>query len=308
MSNTSRAISLSVSKLTKSYGDFEVIKDLDLEIRQGTIHGLVGLNGSGKTTTLECILGLQLYNSGNISVLDKHPTHLYEAAGKIVGIFDTPSLHPNLTVRQCLEHARLLCPEAARTPEKVEHLLGIEKFQNFKIKHLSLGNKRRASIAQGLLGQPELVLLDEPFNGLDAEGVDDVLNLIKTLNQREGTTFLLSSHQLPYLEQICSHIAILHQGRIAVSDEIDTLFSHDRIHVRLRCNNEGDVRELIAGVQAIEIEANDDESYLHLALENMGSADLNRMLVEAGIAVTELVIKRDSLGSLFREITSGQQS
>jgi ABC-type multidrug transport system ATPase subunit len=307
MSKTSRAVSLSVSKLAKRYGDFEVIKDLDLEVRQSAIHGLVGLNGSGKTTTLECILGLQLYNSGTISVLGKPPSHLYEAAGKIVGIFDTPSLYPNLTVRQCLEHASLLCPGPVRTPEKVEQVLGIEKFRNFKIKNLSLGNKRRASIAQGLLGHPEIILLDEPFNGLDAEGVDDVISLIKTLNERDGTTFLLSSHQLPYLEQICSHIAILHQGRIVVSDEIDKLFSHDKTRLRLKCDDNKVARELIAATESVEIESTDADGYLHLALENVAAADLNRHLVEAKIAVSELVIKRDSLGSLFRKITSEQQ-
>jgi len=123
---------------------------------------------------------------------------LHSAKGKVVGIFDTPSLHLNLTVRQSLNHAALLVESQSRTPAQVEALLGIEKISNFKVKHLSLGNKRRASIAQALLGSPDLIILDEPFNGLDAGGVDDVLALIKNLNQEEGTSFLLSSHQLPY--------------------------------------------------------------------------------------------------------------
>ena len=226
MSANISALALSVNGLNKSYGSFEVLKNLDLELKQGSILGLVGLNGSGKTTTIECILGLQEANSGSVSILNHTPQKLHETRGKIVSIFDTPSLHPNLTVRQSLEHAKLLSGSLVRTPQQVEELLGIEKYSTFKIKNLSLGNKRRASLAQALLGNPELIILDEPFNGLDAEGVDDVLALIRRLNKDKGTTFLLSSHQLPYLESICSHIAILHQGKILVSDNIDDLLAN----------------------------------------------------------------------------------
>ena len=104
-------------------------------------------------------------------------------------------------MRQNLEHASLLTA-TARTPKQVEKLLGIEKFAKFKLRKLSLGNKRRASIAHALIGNPDLIILDEPFNGLDAGGVDDVLALIRQLNETDGTSFLLSSHQLPYLENI----------------------------------------------------------------------------------------------------------
>ena len=193
---------LSVTGLYKKYGQFEVLKGLDLVLYPGAIHGLVGLNGSGKTTTLECILGLQDFDRGEIRVLGHGPRKLHAAQGRIVAIFDTPSLNPNLTVRQSLRQALLLCDGAARKPAEVEAQLGITKFSDFKIKNLSLGNKRRASIAHALLANPEIILLDEPFNGLDAGGVDEVLALIKDLNQKQGTSFLLSSHQLPYLEEI----------------------------------------------------------------------------------------------------------
>ena len=238
MSANISALALSVNGLNKSYGSFEVLKNLDLELKQGSILGLVGLNGSGKTTTIECILGLQEANSGSVSILNHTPQKLHETRGKIVSIFDTPSLHPNLTVRQSLEHAKLLSGSLVRTPQQVEELLGIEKYSTFKIKNLSLGNKRRASLAQALLGNPELIILDEPFNGLDAEGVDDVLALIRRLNKDKGTTFLLSSHQLPYLESICSHIAILHQGKILVSDNIDDLLANTNHSILLKTETE----------------------------------------------------------------------
>ncbi|MCG8506334.1 MAG: ABC transporter ATP-binding protein, partial [Sphingomonadales bacterium] len=190
---------LTVSGLQKSYGDFPVLHGLELEITPHAIMGLVGLNGSGKTTTIECLLGLQGFDAGTVNVLDHAPDKLHRLQGDVVAVFDSPSLYPNLTLQQCLEHASLLCPNPVRSVQEVETLLSIEKFHKFKIRQLSLGNKRRASIAQALLGNPKFIILDEPFNGLDAEGVDDVLALIGRLNQEFGTSFLLSSHQLPYL-------------------------------------------------------------------------------------------------------------
>ena len=303
MNSSNAEVALSVSGLNKSYGSFQVIRNLDLRIETGAIHGLVGLNGSGKTTIIECILGLQGFNGGLINVLGLRPAELHLAQGKVVGIFDTPSLYPNLTVRQCLEHGRLLCERPLRSPAEVERLLSLDHFSSFKIKHLSLGNKRRASIAQALLGNPELIVLDEPFNGLDAGGVDDVLQLISDLNHEAGTAFLLSSHQLPYLEQICSHIAILHRGTIAVSNDIDSLLQHTTASVQLRTPQEQDALKLIERLPGCDFSHRDAGGCLHVELTGMESAQLNKVLVESGIAVAEMVLERASLAGLFRRIT-----
>ncbi len=295
---------LTVSGLNKSYGSFAVINDLNLQIERGSVHGLVGLNGSGKTTTIECILGLQAFNSGTVSVLGFAPERLHLAKGKLVAIFDSPSLHPNLTVRQTLEHAMLLCETPKRTATEVEEMLGISRFSKFKTKHLSLGNKRRTSIAQALLGQPELIVLDEPFNGLDAEGVDDVLELITSLNREQETAFLLSSHQLPYLEQICTHIAILNQGKIALNDSIANLLEKTGNSIQLKTEQldaATAVLENLSGVQLLNV---DDKGYMNIAVEGMDSASLNQSLVENDVLVSELILKRASLATLFREISS----
>ena len=308
MSANISALALSVNGLNKSYGSFEVLKNLDLELKQGSILGLVGLNGSGKTTTIECILGLQEANSGSVSILNHTPQRLHETRGKIVSIFDTPSLHPNLTVRQSLEHAELLSENLVRTPQQVEELLGIEKYSTFKIKNLSLGNKRRASLAQALLGNPELIILDEPFNGLDAEGVDDVLALIRRLNKDRGTTFLLSSHQLPYLESICSHIAILHQGKILVSDNIDDLLANTNHSILLKTETEKTAIKFLEAQDDITVINKNSDGYLELSTKDVRSSDLTRQLVENQIAVSELVLKQASLGNLFRAITSEESA
>lgn len=295
---------LSVAGLNKKYGSFAVLDDLNLQIDKGSIHGLVGLNGSGKTTTIECILGLQEFNSGSITALGYPPPQLHLSKGRLVAVFDSPSLHPNLTVRQCLEHALLLCEKPKRSAEDVETLLSISRFRDFKIKNLSLGNKRRASIAQALLGDPEFIVLDEPFNGLDAEGVDDVLELIRTLNRDQGTTFLLCSHQLPYLEQICSHIAILHKGKICHSNTINNLLGNTQTILQLKTAETeaaSKVLEAISGAELIDI---DTDGYLNIRIFDTDSIAINQAMVENKIPVAELILKRASLAGLFREITS----
>ena len=294
---------LSVTGLYKKYGQFEVLKGLDLVLYPGAIHGLVGLNGSGKTTTLECILGLQDFDRGEIRVLGHGPRELHAAQGRIVAIFDTPSLNPNLTVRQSLRQALLLCDGAARKPAEVEAQLGITKFSDFKIKNLSLGNKRRASIAHALLANPEIILLDEPFNGLDAGGVDEVLALIKDLNQQQGTSFLLSSHQLPYLEEICSHIAILHDGQIAANDEKSRLLGSVQSTIRIQTNDNHRAAKIIGQQAGLSLQTNTSTDILLVNSEKIGPADINRQLVEQGLAVSEIVAERASLDSLFRRIT-----
>ena len=308
MSVANSALALSVNGLNKSYASFEVLKNLDLSIQQESILGLVGLNGSGKTTTIECILGLQASNSGSITLFDYSPQNLHETQGKIVGIFDTSSLHPNLTLRQSLEHAALLTENQARSPEQVEELLSIKQFTTFKIRHLSLGNKRRASLAHALLSNPDFIVLDEPFNGLDAGGVDDVLELIQRLNKEEGTTFLLSSHQLPYLESICSHIAILHEGAIAVSGTIENLLADSKHTLLLRSESPSDALNFLQQLENITVINPDANGYIQLETAVLDSSELNRQLVTNNIAVSELILQRASLGNLFRSITSQGES
>ena len=295
---------LSVTGLNKRYGATPVLMDLNLAVEPAAVHGLVGLNGSGKTTTLECILGMRPFDSGEIRVLGLRPNELYRSQGSVVSIFDSPSLHPQLTVRQTLEHASLLCTRAVRSPSQVEELLGIGKYSRYRIRELSLGNRRRTSIAQALLGQPGFVILDEPFNGLDAGGVDDVLALISRLNREEGTAFLLSSHQLPYLEQVCSHLSILHRGRIAVSDRVDKLFNAQSTRLLVHCDDVVRACAIVQDIPGVQIEDTSEAGLLTLKLAGANPGLINQRLVHKGIMVSELVPERASLTSLFHQITS----
>ena len=298
------SIPLQVSELNKRFGPHHVLRDLALEVLPGAIHGLVGLNGSGKTTTLECLLGLRRADTGDIRLHGLRPDQLHQSHGDVVAIFDSPSLPPQLTVRQALEQASLLCENPVRKPQDVESLLGISQYRNFRIRTLSLGNRRRTSIAHALLGSPRLVLLDEPFNGLDAGGVEDVLTLIRDLNRDEGTAFLLSSHQLPYLEKICSHFSILHEGRIALSDSLEQLLGQQINRLQVVCDDVVRACAIVQDMPGVVIEENSGNGQLTLQLNGVTPAAVNQRLVSKGIAVDELIRERSSLASLFQAITA----
>jgi len=292
--------------LRKRYGDVPVLRGVDLDLPAAAVLGLVGLNGSGKTTTIECILGLQDFQQGDISVLECDPGELFRLQGDVVAIFDSPSVAPHLTVRQCLEHARRMCPRPVRSCAEVERLLGIEAYSGYRIRQLSLGNRRRVSIAHGLLGAPRLILLDEPFNGLDAGGVDQVLALIGELNRETGASFLLSSHQLPYLEAVCSHIAILHQGRIALAGALRGLLADTGSRVILRSSQAGRARELLRGDGRVELLSESANDGMMLRLRDCSSEQLVAHLINNDVPVAELIRQRASLDSLFRELTAGE--
>ncbi len=303
MTNTA----LSCKNLHKQYGNHAVLKGINLDVNSHSIHGLVGLNGAGKTTTLECLLGLQNYHQGSVSLLGFQPENLHQAKGKIAVVFDSPCLHPQLTVRQCLDYARLNSPNTSMSAEELEQLLGIEKYTTFKIRQLSLGNRRRTSIAQALINRPELIVLDEPFNGLDAGGVDDVLKLIQHLNKQHGTSFLLASHQLSYLEKICSHMAILHEGQICLSQSMGELLNSDDTIVSINTSDDQQARIVLRQIDGVEIiddipkdiSNGAEHSGIHCRLQNLSSAELNAKLVQLDIGVEQLIKQKPSLESLF---------
>jgi len=306
---------LVVRGLCKNFGAHEVLRGVDLTVQAGSIHGLVGLNGAGKTTALECLLGLQSCDRGDLALFDLPPTQLYKSRGRVAVVFDEPCLHAHLTVGQALAFAQLSVgvgrDDAAI--DQLEQLLGIQRYHTFKLRELSLGNRRRTSIAQALVGKPEFIILDEPFNGLDAGGVEDVLALIQRLSRESGMSFLLASHQLSYLERICTHLSILHLGRVIVSDDIKQLLASDATRVHLVTNNPEQARLVIHQmvgatlVQDSTLAASNDMPGRQILCELQGitSAQLNRTLVNEGIDVDELMTQKLTLDRLFRQATQG---
>jgi ABC-2 type transport system ATP-binding protein len=298
-------VAISVNGLRKRHGRQDVLGGVDIEAPAGAVYGLLGLNGSGKTTTIECLLGLLRPDGGRIAVLGSAPASLCRLGGRVAAVFDTPCLHPRLTVRQELEHTRLLLGGQGRAIEEVEERLGLGRHRQHRTSRLSLGTRRRLSIALALLGRPELVILDEPFSGLDAGGVEDLLKLIGDLNRRDGTSFFLSSHQLAYMERICSHAAFLHGGRVAVSGKVASLLAGGA-RLALRVDDVSRARQALAGAVRDEALREAGDGQLDLALDGADPAEVNRRLVLAGVGVSELRVERRGLEQLFHALTGGQ--
>lgn len=300
--NLSDATVLAVEGLGKRFGRVVALDGVDLRIGRGEIHGLIGLNGSGKTTSIECCLGLLKSDEGHVDVLGYRPSETWKLQGRLASVSDTPDLFPHLTVRQNLKYVQQLLHVRHRTPEEVEQLLGLTSYSNFRVKALSLGNKRRLSLAQALLGNPEFIVFDEPFNGLDAQGIEDVLEVIKQQNETQGTTFLLASHQLAYLERICSHVSVLHNHRIAVGGKLSDLLTRDKQIVRIRTIQAEQVCDFINELPGASILDVVSESSVCVALTDLTSAQLNSTLNGAGFAVDELVVERETLRGLFQDV------
>ncbi|MBN1906921.1 MAG: ABC transporter ATP-binding protein [Deltaproteobacteria bacterium] len=295
---------LAVHDLRKNYGKNSVLNGLNLQVNPREIHVLVGLNGAGKTTTIECVLGLKSFDSGSIHILDCPPSRLHTTNCRLAVVFDSPCIHPNLTVGQALKYASITCGNKnTASPKEVEGKLNISRYRNYKIKNLSLGNRRRASIAQALIGRPEFIILDEPFSSLDAGGVDDLLLLIKELNRKDGITFLLASHQLPYLERICSHVSILHRGQIAMSISTEELFRLEHTRALLHTNGDSNILSTLSNIPGVTICNNHLNDGIMVELDGITTAQLNRELNNQGVDVHELIRMRPSLDSLFRKVT-----
>jgi ABC-2 type transport system ATP-binding protein len=220
-----------------------------------------------------------------------------------VGVaFDGPSLPPNLSVHQALEHARLVCGARSRSSEEVELLLGLEPYRRVKVRRLSRGNLQRASIAHALVGRPELVVLDEPFAGLDADGVDDLVELIRRLRDEEGTTFIVASHQLAYMERTSTHVGILAGGRIALEGELQAILGERPATIWIRASEPSRALKHVRSLLEVRSAELADDGQLRVESRAAEASRLNRELVTSSFEVSALVARPPSLESVFREV------
>lgn len=214
---------LSLNNINKNYGDFHVIKDLSLCVNKGEIYGLIGKNGAGKTTVFKIILGLSDFTSGEISIMGSKTRAELQASRKNIGFFIGKNFFDYLDARENLKYYCKM--KGIKENPEVERVLKIVGLHETKapFKSFSMGMKQRLGIANALLGSPELLILDEPTNGLDPQGIADVRNLIKTLNTEYGMTIIVSSHILGELEHTANRFGIVHEGKVLREVTLDDL-------------------------------------------------------------------------------------
>jgi ABC-type multidrug transport system ATPase subunit len=284
--------------LTKRYGADLAVDRLALRISRGEVYGFLGPNGAGKTTTLRMLLGLVRPTSGSATVLGAPPGSPAGLA-RIGAMVEGPGFYPYLTGRDNLRvvagHAGVPATRIDAALDEVE--LGSRAGDRFAA--YSQGMKQRLGVAAALLKEPELLILDEPTNGLDPAGMAAMRTLIRRLGQGNRTV-LVSSHLMTEIEQICDRVGVIRNGSLVEEGTVDDLRGRARLQVRAEPLDAA--RRLLGGLPGVERVAVTDGT-LRIATDPDGAAAINRALVEAGVAVSELRVERASLEDVFLELT-----
>jgi lantibiotic transport system ATP-binding protein len=280
-----------------------VLNNINLQVPQGAIYGFLGPNGAGKTTTLRLVLGLLKMQQGTVKIFGKpFTTHRIEILKKLGSLIESPSLYGHLTAA---ENLRVLQTVYQCPPQRIKDVLdivGLPDTGGKKAARFSLGMKQRLSIAIALLHNPALLILDEPTNGLDPNGIIEIRELLKKLNKEHGMTILISSHLLSEIEKMVTHVGIIHQGCMLFQGTLAELQSKQTIKavVQFTTNNIAKTVDIILAAGLAPTVAN--ELVTMPAVDKEMVATLNAQLVRAGIEVYEIGHVKNDLESLFMDI------
>ncbi|MAP53774.1 ABC transporter ATP-binding protein [Altibacter sp.] len=294
---------LTINNLTKRFGPITAVDDLTFTIEKGNVYGILGPNGSGKSTTLGIVLNVVNKTSGTFHWFDgKGTTH--EALKKVGAIIERPNFYPYMTAVQNLE---LVCKikevDASKVEEKLE-IVGLLERKNSKFSTFSLGMKQRLAIASALLNDPEILILDEPTNGLDPQGIHQIREIIKRIAS-EGTTILLASHLLDEVEKVCTHVVILRKGKSLYVGSVDSMNASHGFFT-LQSADMAALQTTLEGNSNFGTLKREGELLIAYLNVPMDSAELNRFLFDKGIVVSHLVKRKESLEEQFLELTKNQ--
>jgi ABC-type multidrug transport system ATPase subunit len=292
--------------LTRRYGTVAAVDNLSLQVPRGSVYGFLGPNGAGKTTTIRTLLGLIRPNAGQVTLFGQ--PFQRKLLGKVGALVETPSLYPNLTGRENLEVTRRLL---GAKPAQIDRALGIVNLQDAGkklVKNYSLGMKQRLGIALALLNEPDLLMLDEPTNGLDPAGIHEIRELLRRLPTEYGITVFLSSHLLGEVEQIATHLGIINQGKLIYQGTMASLENMREDHVRLGAfEPEGAMVLLQSAGYQVQMDA--EKRLIVSASRREEAARINAALVKQSQDVFHLSLERRSLEDIFLQLTAeGAQS
>ena len=296
---------LTINNLTKKFGYLTAVKDLSFTINKGNVYGILGPNGSGKSTTLGIVLNVVNKTEGNFHWFDGN-TSTHDALKKVGAIIERPNFYPYMTATQNL---KLVCKikgvDYSKIDEKLE-IVGLHERKDSKFRTYSLGMKQRLAIASALLNDPEILILDEPTNGLDPQGIHQIREIIKQI-ATEGTTILLASHLLDEVEKVCSHVVVLRKGVKLYSGRVDEMISSHGFF-ELKSNKETELVKLLENHKSfgkVKVQDNLVTAFLN---EPMKSEDFNKYLFEQDVILTHLVQRKESLEEQFLQLTDNNQN
>ena len=296
-------LAIATASLTRRFGDNLAVDDLDLIVPRGCVYGFLGPNGAGKTTTIRMLLGLIRPTAGGVMLfgqsLRRYRQQLLRRVGALV---ESPSLYRHLTGRENLEVSRRLLGIDSTHIDRALEIVDLKEVANRLVSHYSMGMCQRLGIALALLNEPEMLILDEPTNGLDPAGIHEMRALICHLASEKGITVFLSSHLLSEVEQVATHIGILQKGRLLFQGTLEDLNAHVQLQVVL------DVGEPeLAGRVLVEsgwtLRSNGNRRLVVAANRRSDAALVNAQLVRAGVNVYELALEKPNLEDIFLTLT-----
>jgi ABC-2 type transport system ATP-binding protein len=297
------AFVIETHELGKRYGeDIVAVDRLTMRVRRGEVYGFLGPNGAGKTTTLRMLLGLIRPGSGSALVLGAAPGSP-QGLARLGALVETPAFYPFLSGR---DNLRVLAGHAGVPEARIQAVLGEVKLAGRagdRFRTYSLGMKQRLGVAAALLKDPELLILDEPTNGMDAAGMAEMRAFIRSLGE-EGRTVLLSSHLMGEVEQVCDRVGVIRSGKLVGEGTLDELRGRTRLRVRAEPLEAAE--RVVTTLRPVEQVAVVDGSLL-ITVDPGAAPAINRELVEGGIAVSELGPERASLEQVFLELTQGAE-
>tara|TARA_R110002111_G_scaffold86038_6_gene134876 strand:+ start:1182 stop:2078 length:897 start_codon:yes stop_codon:yes gene_type:complete len=291
---------LTINNLTKKFGYLTAVKDLSFTINKGNVYGILGPNGSGKSTTLGIVLNVVNKTEGSFHWFDGN-TSTHDALKKVGAIIERPNFYPYMTAA---ENLKLVCKikgvDYSKINEKLE-IVGLLDRRNSKFSTYSLGMKQRLAIASALLNEPEILILDEPTNGLDPQGIHQIREIIKEIAVK-GTTILLASHLLDEVEKVCSHVVVLRKGMKLYSGRVDEMISSHGFF-EVKCNNQSKLVAFLENHKSFGNIKIQDDLVTAFLNEPMKSDDFNKQAFEKGIILTHLVQRKESLEEQFLQLT-----
>ncbi len=289
--------------LCKQYGGALRVAHLDLDVPEGSVYGFLGPNGAGKSTTLKMILGLVRPTAGSIQVLGQNMdrANRLSVLRQVGSLIESPSYYGHLTGEENLRIVQMLRGVPEKNIREALQIVRLDGQRGKKVAHYSLGMKQRLGLAAALLGYPKLLILDEPTNGLDPAGIQEMRELICALPSRFGMTVVVSSHLLSEIDQMADHVAIIREGELVFQDTLEVLHSHSRHHLALRTANNAVARGLLLQKS---VPCQEEDGYLILPLLSDGAAaQLTRFLAENRLGVVRLEERQKSLEDIFLALT-----
>ncbi len=289
--------------LCKQYGNALRVAHLDLDVPEGSVYGFLGPNGAGKSTTLKMILGLVRPTAGDIRVLGKKMDGGSRLAvlRQVGSLIESPSYYGHLTGEENLRIVQTLRGVPEKNIREVLQIVRLDGQRGKRVAHYSLGMKQRLGLAAALLGYPKLLILDEPTNGLDPAGIQEMRELICSLPERFGMTVVVSSHLLSEIDQMADHVAIIREGELVFQDTLEALHGRSRHHLALRTTNNAVARDAL---REQSVPCQEEEGYLILPiLSDEMAAQLTRLLAQRHLGVIRLEERQKSLEDIFLELT-----